>query len=167
LPTRLDPWQLEFLAEDRGEFFERNIDFKQVATARIAARRTVAVIRIAASGNWLTLFAVALPHPTGSVVAKAKMGHVELRNRDADQISTAAADHLAMRHVFAQVLADPAANDLAKAALIALDFEDHGWMFDAGCAMLDALLSSIKHPVSSIIFFYFSFVSPRAKMLAT
>ena len=81
---------------------------------------------IAALGDRLAFFAVALPDAAGAVVAEAEMGHVELRHGNADEIATLAADHLAVRDVLAQIFADPAADDLSEAALIALDFHDHG-----------------------------------------
>ena len=97
-----------------------------MAAARIATGWSLAILRIAALGNRLPFFAIALPYPACPVVAKAEMRHVKLRHRDADEIATLAADHLAVCHVLPQVFADPAANDLVKAALISLNFHDHG-----------------------------------------
>ena len=74
----------------------------------------------------LALFAVALADAAGAVLAEAEVRHVELRQGDADEIATLAADHLAVGDVLPQVLADPAADDLSEAALIAFDFHDHG-----------------------------------------
>ena len=84
------------------------------------------LLRLAALADRLALFAVALPDAAGAVLAVAEVRHVELRHGNADEIATLAADHLAVRDVLPQVLADPAADDLPEAALIALDFHDHG-----------------------------------------
>src|SRR5215204_2520541 len=96
-----------------------------MAAPRIAAGRSLTVFRIAPLGNRLTLFPVALPDAPCPVIAKSEMRYVERRHRDANQIATFPADHLAMRDVLAQILTDPAADNLSKAALIALDFHDH------------------------------------------
>jgi hypothetical protein len=53
------------------------------------------------------------------------MGHIERRHRYADEVPAFPANHLAVRHILPQVLADPAANNLLEAALIALNFHDH------------------------------------------
>jgi len=50
------------------------------------------------------------------------MRHVELRQRNADEIVPLAADHLAVGHVFSQVLAYLPANDLFKPRRVAVDF---------------------------------------------
>src|SRR5262245_34800846 len=97
-----------------------------MAAARIAAGRSLTVLWIAAFGDWLTFLAVPLPYATSAIVAETDMRHIELPHGDADEILPLASDHLAVRHVLSQVLANPAANDLSKAALISLDFEDHG-----------------------------------------
>src|SRR5215212_5333620 len=126
LSPRLDPRQLQLVAQDRRQLFERNIDFHQMAVARIAAGGALPVLRIAAFGDGLALFAIALPDAPCPVVAKSEMRNIELRHRDTDQIATLPADHLAVRDVLAQILADSAADNLSKAALIALNFHDHG-----------------------------------------
>jgi hypothetical protein len=101
-----------------------------VPTAGIAAGWATAVFGIATSGNGLALFAIALPDSAGAVVAKPEMRYIELRHGDADKIATFAADHLAVRDVLAKILSDPAADDLSEAALIPLDFHDHGMWND-------------------------------------
>ena len=57
-------------------------------------------------------FPVTLSDPAVAIVAVAKTGHVELRQWNADQVFSLAADHLAMRNVLAQVLADLSPYDL-------------------------------------------------------
>ncbi len=70
-------------------------------------------------------FALALADAARAVLAVAEMRHVELRQRNADQIAALAADHLAVGDVLPQVLANLAAHDLLEARLIAVDFEYH------------------------------------------
>ena len=67
---RLDARQFQLFTEDGGQFVERDVDFHQVAGAGIAARLTGAVFGIAALGNRLALFAVALSDAAGAVVAR-------------------------------------------------------------------------------------------------
>src|SRR3954464_10349316 len=92
---------------------------------RIAPGWALAILRIATLPYRLPFLTVALADATRAVVAEAKMRHIELRHRDADEIATLTADHLAVRHVLAKVFADPAADNLPKTALIPLNFHDH------------------------------------------
>ena len=50
---------------------------------------------------------------------------IELRQRDAHEAPALAADHLAVRNVLLQVLANLAAHDLPKARLVAVDVLNH------------------------------------------
>src|SRR6478672_7147740 len=125
LPARFNPRQFELIAENRGQLLQRDIDLQQVPATRIAPRRSLTVFRIAALGYWLAFLAVSLPNAPCPVVAKSEMWDIQRRHRDADQITTLPADHLAVRNVLPQILADPAADNLSKAALIALNFHDH------------------------------------------
>src|SRR5215471_15002887 len=97
-----------------------------MAAARIAAGSPLSVFRIAALRDRLPFFAVPLPDAPCPVIAESKMRHIERRYRYADEIPALPANHLAVRHILPQVLADPAANNLLEAALIALNFHDHG-----------------------------------------
>jgi len=123
-PFRLDARQFKFVAEDCGKFFERHVDFQDVATG-IAARLTFAVALLTAAGNGLADFAVPLPYSAGIVLAVTEMRHIELRQRNADQIAPFAADHLAMRNVLTQVLANLSAHNVAEATVIVVDVKGH------------------------------------------
>src|SRR5207302_6393372 len=103
LASRLDPRQFEFVAEDRGQFFERDIDFEDVS-ARIAAGLPFARLLPVAAGDRSADFAIPLADAPRAVLAVADMGHVELGNRNADQIATLTADHLAVGDVLPQIL---------------------------------------------------------------
>ncbi len=122
----LNARQFQFVAENGGQFLQRDVDFQNVR-ARIAAGLALAAFLFAgAAGNGLADFAIPLPYSAGAVLAVAEMRHVELRQRNADQIAPFAADHFAVRDVLPQVLADFPADNLAKAAMIVIDVEDHG-----------------------------------------
>ncbi len=121
----LDARQFQFVAEDGGQFFERHFDFENVR-AGIAACFSFAVPFLsAAAGDRLADFAVSLPDAAGAVLAIAEMRHIELRQRNADQIAPFTADHLAVRNVFTQVLANFPPHNLAEAAMIVVDVEGH------------------------------------------
>ena len=65
------------------------------------------------------------PTPPCCFVAEAEVRHVDLRDRDADEVLALLADHLALRDVLPQVLLDLAADDLAEAEVILFDVENH------------------------------------------
>ena len=89
--------------------------------------RTLCIAReILGFRDGLADFAFALPGPARAVLAVAEVRHIELRQRNADQIAPFAADHFAVGDVFPQVLADFAADDLAEATMIVIDVENHG-----------------------------------------
>src|SRR4051812_33816432 len=97
-----------------------------MTTARVASGWPLPILRIAALCNRLAFFPVALANAPCTVVPEPKMRHIERRHRNANQIASLPANHLAVSDVSAQVLADSAADNLSKAALIALNFHDHG-----------------------------------------
>ncbi len=121
----LDARQLQLLAQDCGQLFERDSTSSRWPPPGSLPAGPWPFLGSPPLADRLALFAVALPDAAGAVVAEAEVRHVELRHRNADQIAALAADHLAVRDVLAQILADPAADDLAEAALIAFDFHDH------------------------------------------
>src|SRR5262245_5434353 len=93
---------------------------------RLASRLPLAALAVrVASGNRLADLAVALPHAATAVLAIAKMRHVELRQRDADQVVPLPADHFAVGHIFPQVLAYFPADDLFEPRRVAVDLHDH------------------------------------------
>src|SRR5262245_3735466 len=108
---------------------------------RLAARLALAALAVGiARRDGLTNFTLTLAHAAATVLPVAKMRHIELRQRNADQIVPLPADHFAVGHVFPQVLAYLPANDLFEPRRVAVNLHDH---------------------------VYFFFTSPRAKMLAT
>ena len=83
------------------------------------------------------------PWPTSwPAVVVDEVGQLQVGDRDRDEVLALAPDQLLMAQVFAQLLADPAAHDLAEAVEVGL----------------------YSHAIPSQLR---SFTSPRAKMLAT
>ena len=70
----LDVRQLQLFAQDFGQLVERDVDFHQVAAARIAAGLAAAVLRLAALADRLALFAVALADAAAPLSPKRKWG---------------------------------------------------------------------------------------------
>src|SRR5262245_53428620 len=70
--------------------------------------------------------AVALANAAALLGAIAELRDVDLGQWDRDVLAPLAADHLALRHIFAQILFDLAAYDLAEAIEVALGaFDGH------------------------------------------
>src|SRR5262245_39152735 len=93
---------------------------------RFAARLALAALAIGvAGGDRLADLAVALSHAAAAVLAVPEMGHVELRQRDADQVIPLPANHLAVGDIFPQVIAYFSADDLFEPRRVAVDFHDH------------------------------------------
>ena len=154
----LDARQLELVAEDGGQFFQRDIDFENVLHRdRCRPGLCRPLVCRAAAGDGLADFALALPGAAGAVFAVAEMRHVELRQGNADQIAPFAADHFAMRNVLTQVLADFSADNLAKATMIVVDVED-AWLSRKRVGLLNCC---------GMVSGTYCLASPRAKMLAT
>src|SRR6476620_9606342 len=91
----------------------------------IAARLALTVTLVIPRGNRLAGLALALPDAPSAVLAVAEVRHVELRQRDGDKVLPLAADHLAVRHIFPQVLSYLPANDLFEPRRVAVNFHDH------------------------------------------
>jgi hypothetical protein len=60
------------------------------------------------------------------VVAVAEVRQLDPAHGDGDEVLALLADQLALGEELAQVLADPAFDDLAEALVIFFDLEDHG-----------------------------------------
>ncbi len=107
----------------------------------------------ALTGLWLSsrdgiaLIPIPLSHATGTVLPISEVRHVELWNRNADEIFPLAADQLAVGNIFPQILANFSANDLLEATSILVDAE--------------------HHDATTVGGFCYCLASPRAKMLAT
>src|SRR5262249_52565123 len=116
LAARLDVGQLELLAEDLREVFERDLDLEHVL-ARVLARLALTAL----ARHRLALLAVSLADAPLLVLAEAEPRQHDLRHRDADVLLPLLADQLARRDEALQVLFDLAADDLAEPRVILVD----------------------------------------------
>src|SRR5690606_12989396 len=117
--------QLEFFAEDLGEFVQRDVHFDGVlpfVLARLAS--AIPFLRIALSDG-ISDLAFALARPTPLLIAIDEPRNVDLRDRDGDDVLALSPQHLPLRDVLAKVLADPASNDLAKSRMVPIDLQRH------------------------------------------
>src|SRR6185312_15728360 len=62
-----------------------------------------------------------LPDAARPLVAVAEVGDLDVGDGDADVFASLPADHLAVRNVLPQILADLAADDLLEALLVVID----------------------------------------------
>src|SRR5262249_51339689 len=112
----LDARKLQLLAQDLGQLLHRDLDLEQVLAGTVAGA-ALARLRVALAQRVARL-AVALPDAPGRLGPEAEVRDVDLGQRDGHQILAPLADHLALRDVFAQVLLDLAAHDLAEAPVV-------------------------------------------------
>src|SRR5262249_39362826 len=123
-----------------------------------------------AGAERLAGLAGALADAAGAFLAVAELRHVDLRQRDADEVLALLADHLAAADVLAEVALDLAADELAEALVVAFDLLPHGnpHYFHHGThgkhGIREILCLFSVFSVCSVVYF---FAWPRAKMLAT
>ncbi len=115
-----DAGEVEFFAEDVGEFFEGDIDFHEVLAGLIAALFAVAL------ADGLAFFAIAGADAAG-VVAVAEGGDFDAVDGDGDEVLAFFADEFAAGEEFAEVAADAAFDDLAEALVVLVD---HGGLLN-------------------------------------
>ena len=120
LALRLDARQLQLLAHDLGQLFQRQLDLQRVL-ARLIARLARAVGVRVTLAQAVADVAGPLPDAAPVLAAEAEARPVDLRQRDRDQILPLAPDQLALRDVLPQVLFDLPADDVAEAAVIRID----------------------------------------------
>jgi hypothetical protein len=120
-----DPRELQLIAENRGQFFQRHIDFQDMLP-RIAACLAGAVGIAFARRDLLTDFAVPLPNSAASILAVLEMWHIQLRKGNGNEVLSLAADHFAVGDVLPQILTDLPLYDLLEASDVAIDFHHHG-----------------------------------------
>src|SRR5262245_30799329 len=93
---------------------------------RLASRLALATVAVGiARRDRLAHLAVALADAAAAVLSVTKVRHVELWQRDADEVVPLPADHLAVGYIFPQVLAYLPANDLFEPRRVAVDLHDH------------------------------------------
>ena len=134
--ARLDARQLEFFAQNGGQFFEREFDFEDVSAGLIAGlAAVVALRRTERSAN----IAVAGADAAGAFLAELELRDFDLRQGDRNEIAPLLPDHLAAADVFAEVAFHLAADKLAEALMIAFDFLAHGFPLSGSSANDHAL----------------------------
>ncbi len=104
--------------------------------AGLGAGLALAVLAVALADG-VAHIALALAHAAALLGAVAELGDADLRQRDRDVLAPLPADHLALRHILAQVFLDLAPHDLAEAVKVALGaFDGHrclgGWELGVG-----------------------------------
>jgi hypothetical protein len=123
-PLRLDARQRQLVAQDFGQFFKADFDLEQVLTRLIA--RTPLFFAVAGH-DLVSLFAISLANATGAVLTVAKVGEIELRDGNADEIAAFTADHFAVGDILPQILANFPTHNLPKAGLVSLNALHHGF----------------------------------------
>src|SRR5262249_37597922 len=99
-------------------------------------------------------------HPAVAAGAVAKVGNVDLRDGDRDQVLALSPDHLAARDVLAQLLLDAAPDYVPKTEVVTVDLLYQRCTSSARHASrAEARAPRRRHAVR--------LMSPRAKMLAT
>ena len=111
----LDAGEFELLSEHFGKFFERDFDLADV-TAGLIACLSLAVAIVLAFADGRTVFSITLADASRTLVAVAEMRDLDIGDGDADVLAPLAADHLAVRDVLPQVLADFPAQSASAAA---------------------------------------------------
>ena len=69
-----------------------------------------------------------LAHSAAVLGPVAKLGDLDLRQRDRNELAPGLADQLAMRNVLTQVGLDLAADDLLEPIGVMIDFSNHGYL---------------------------------------
>src|SRR5262249_34582994 len=126
LAPGFDAGQLKLFGEDVGQLVERDFDFENVG----AGLRPAGALAVA-----LTIHRVADARIAGAdaavvVVAVAEVRQFDAADGDADQVLAFLAEQLAAGEEFAQVAADLALDDLAKALVVLLN--GHGSLSPQG-----------------------------------
>src|SRR5262245_54270191 len=119
LTLGLDPRQLQLFSKDLGKLIEREIDLHDVLPGLGAALGTFAL----ALADDIAFFAVAGADAL-RVISVSEVRQLDATHRDRNEMLAFLADQLALGEEFAQVLPDPALDDLAEALVIFFDLQD-------------------------------------------
>ena len=87
----------------------------------LVAGLALAALLLVALAQRVAGLTIALADAAALLVAEAEARDVDLRDGDRDEVLAFAPDQLALRDVLAEVLADPPADYLSKAAVILVD----------------------------------------------
>src|SRR6185436_1557357 len=101
--------------EDVRQLVERDVDFEDVVTG-VFSGFTLAALRVVPllPGNRIARVPVPFADAAALLVPVDEPRDVDLRNGDGDEVSPLPADHLPLRDVATQVLADLPPNDVSE-----------------------------------------------------
>ena len=125
-PLGRDPRQGQFFAQDGGQVVHGQLDLEDVMPGRIAGPGAAVAVARAADGR--TDVARALAHSAPVLGPVAKLGDLDLRQGDRNELAPGLADQLAMRNVLTQIRLDLAAHDLFEPIGVMIDFSNHGYI---------------------------------------
>ena len=125
-PLGLDSRQGQLFAQDGGQVVHGQLDLEDVMPGCIT--RPGAAIAVARAADRRTDVARALAHSAAVLGPVAKLGDLDLRQGDRNELAPGLADQLAMRNVLTQIRLDLAAHDLLEAIGIMIDFSNHGYI---------------------------------------
>src|SRR5262249_45728410 len=116
--------QLELFAEDGRQLVEGDVDLEDVI-ARFAACLSLARLLLVAAADRIAWVAVALTDAAALLVPEAEAWDVDLGDGDRDEVLAFAADQLALRDVFTEILANSPSDDLTESAVVLVDLQRH------------------------------------------
>src|SRR5437762_8793050 len=122
LALGLDARELQFFGEDVGQLIEREIDLHDVLSG-IGPALALAGAGLALADD-IAFLAVARADAL-RVIAIPEMRQLDSAHGNRDQMLSFLADELALGKEFAQILPDPALDDLPETLVIFFDLEDH------------------------------------------
>jgi hypothetical protein len=125
-PAALDVGQPELLAHDLRQLLERDLDLERLVALALAGLAGAALAVLLLPADRVSGVALALSDALPAVVAEHEARDVDLRHRDRHRALSLRRDEVAARDVFAQVLPNFPANDLAEATVILFDARNHG-----------------------------------------
>ena len=92
IAARLDPRELELLAEDLGELLERDLDLEGMLAGLIAGLALTGALLV----DRRAFLAIALSDAAGLLLAVAEARQIDVRQRNRDDAIALLAEHLAV-----------------------------------------------------------------------
>ena len=109
-----------------GQVVHGQLDLEDVMPGRITGAGTA--IAVAGAADRRADVAGPLADSAAVLGPVAKLGDLDLRQGDRDELAPGLADQLAVRDVLTQVRLDLAADDLLEPIGVTIDFSNHGYM---------------------------------------
>jgi len=120
-----DVGKFELLAEDGSELVEGDIDFYDVLARTLAGLAALRRLFARLAAHRISRLTVPLSGAPLLTIAETEPWDIDLRDRNRNEILPLSTDHLPLRNVFAQVLPDTPADDVAESGMILVDLERH------------------------------------------